>query len=64
MNDNYKRKNGRSKKILLAKDGYKKQLSFFLTFILSFEKIGNIKTHAYDTFLNVTLMMHQIDIVG
>jgi hypothetical protein len=32
--------------------------------MLSFVKNGNIKTHAQDTFRNVLLLMHQIDVVG
>jgi hypothetical protein len=29
-----------------------------------FQEIDDIKTHAYDAFCNVTLLMHQINIVG
>jgi hypothetical protein len=29
-----------------------------------FQETGDIKTHAYDAFHNVTLQMHQINIVG
>jgi hypothetical protein len=36
----------------------------FLCIDVIFQETDDIKTHAYDAFHNVTLLMHQIDIVG